>query len=216
LAYVPPRLAWLVRKKRIGRLCIASGNWARYVLAIHEHPTWDYVAHAIAYGRDGDESHIAEIWRTGKNAWLNERPSLGRVRRVGEYERVATKTWTLEDVRRYVDRLVGLARHIEATKSVPYSEQLSDRSGRADSNIGIAIDETGGIMHFRTGHHRIMIAKQLGIPSLKVSVGVVHAHWLQEAANLSVSDLAATIRAKDKDKLLRLRTIIRDHVEQTN
>ena len=210
LARIPSSLALLIGN-RIDRLCIASGNWEAHELRIEDHPTWKYVAHAIAYDRTGDAEHLSTIRRIGMDAWKNGDP-LGRLRRVTEFRKVATNTWTLDDVKSYAERVIGLARRIEVTKSVPHSEILSDESDRSDDNVGVAVDASGNLVHFRTGHHRLMIAQQLGVLKVPVVVRLVHAAWLLEAANLSARDLKGMIRTWREDDLRNVRAIVGEYV----
>jgi hypothetical protein len=205
-----PRLGLLIGQ-RIDRLCIASGNWEAHELRIEDHPTWKYVAHAIAYYRTGDPEHLGAILRIGKDAWKSGDP-LGRLRRVTESRKVATNTWTLDDVKGYTDRVIGLARRIEVTNSVPHPEMLSDESDRSDDNVGVAIDASGNLVHFRTGHHRLMIAQQLGVLKVPVVVRVVHAAWLLERANLRARDLKGMIQARHEDDLRVVRELVGDYV----
>jgi hypothetical protein len=212
LARLPPSLALLIGK-RIDRLCVASGNWEAHELRIEDHPTWKYVAHAVAYDRTGDPEHLNAILRIGKAAWKSG-DLLGRLRRVTESRKVATNTWTLDDVKSYTDRVIGLARRIEVANSVPDSEILSDESNRSDNDIGIAVDASGNLIHFRSGHHRLMIAQQLEILRLPVVVRLVHATWLIEATNLSAAELKRVIWARREDELRRIRAIVGDYIRK--
>ena len=213
LGFVPPRLVTVVNDKLIAGFCVAAGNWTPYILRLTEHPTWSYIEHAMAFGWTGDEAHIEAVWKLGREAWKKTGPPRGRFRRISEFEKVATNIWTKKHARQYVDRLVGLSRFIEGLNSVPISGDFSRQFGRLDGDIGVAIAASGQLLHFRNGHHRIMIAKQLGIQKVHVSVEVVHADWLQESQGLTESELAAIFRAGHKPDSDAIAEAILKHIQ---
>ena len=52
--------------------------------------------------------------------------------------------------------------------------------GDEDTEIGIAIGRTGEPFHFRTGHHRLAMAKILDVESIPVVVHFVHREWVKK------------------------------------
>ncbi len=213
LGYFPSQLETVLKGIRIKGFCLAAGNWTPHTMRLTEHPTWTNIEHAMAFGRTGDEAHIEAVWKLGQEVWKKNGPPIGRRRRIKEYEKVATNIWTMNQARQYVDRLVGLSRFIEGLNGVPFSGYFSGQSGRLDGDIGVAIAASGQLLHFRKGHHRIMIAKQLGIPKVHVSVEVVHAEWLRESQGLSESELAAIFRVGHKTDTHAIAEAILEYVQ---
>ena len=54
--------------------------------------------------------------------------------------------------------------------------------------VGIIIGKTGEYFHFRTGHHRLSIAKILEIPKIPIWVHGVHEDWLQSQSEYDPSN----------------------------
>ena len=51
---------------------------------------------------------------------------------------------------------------------------------KSRENIGVAIAPTGELYHFRTGHHRLAIAKLLKLDEVTIKIYLVHLLWLEE------------------------------------
>lgn len=60
----------------------------------------------------------------------------------------------------------------------------------AESDIGVAIDANGGLLHFGSGKHRIAAAQALGLTRIPVEVRMVHASWVRR--QIDASGLAPT------------------------
>lgn len=58
-----------------------------------------------------------------------------------------------------------------------------ERPRNEDPYVGVAIGPSGEVHHFRKGHHRFAIARELGIAEIPVKVLAVHSDWL--AKNLT-------------------------------
>ena len=214
LRILPSRFAHDFKDKSIIGFCIASGNWLPFICELEEHPTWDYVTHALAYARTGDEAQIEAVWKRGKDAWKRGGVPLGRWRRINEFEKVATNRWTPTQAKQYVERIAGLAKLIEKSNSVPHSTELSGESRRLDENVGVAIGASGELLHFRRGHHRIMLAKQMGLSKLSVVIHLIHTRWLLDSQGLTKQDIASFIEAGESEPSFPLANIVREHVEK--
>lgn len=57
-----------------------------------------------------------------------------------------------------------------------YREKIDDDN--VFDEIGVAISSKSEFFHFRTGHHRLSIAKMLQLDRVKVSVHIVHSNWV--------------------------------------
>jgi len=53
----------------------------------------------------------------------------------------------------------------------------SPRPG-GDDHIGVALNRDKSLFHFRTGHHRLSIAKLLGLAKIPVTIQVLHLDWV--------------------------------------
>lgn len=215
LDHAPSRLMPLFKSLRITGFCVAPGDWTPNMLRLEEHPTWTYASHALAYSRTGDEAHVEAAWSFGRSAREGHAASLGRFRRIDEFVKVSTADWTIDEARQYLTRVAGLSRIIEETQAIPGSRMLGGESGRVDEDIGIAIGRNGEILHFRKGHHRIMLARQMNLPSLRVAVNIVHSKWLQNALGLGPRGIAGLIGSEGSEISERIRDAIERHVGQT-
>lgn len=206
LGNAPGRLASLFEGKRIISYCVAPGDWAAHTQRLENHRTWTDVAHALSHDQANDDSHLNAVWQRG-------RESIGRYRYIDEFEKIAVQTWDKEHAKKYIDRVVGLARLIRAQNCVPSASELRKRSGRLDDDIGVAIGPCGELLHFRKGHHRIILAKQLGVEKISVKVHVVHARWLQEALGLCARELVFMINEIPKGQGGSLQETVQKHME---
>lgn len=174
---------------RIRSYCIAPGNWS--LRPLQEHITWTYVTEALAYAQKADESHLDAIWRNGLRS--------PHSRFIQEDIKVGTPNWTKEEAKQYLDRLVALAQIVGRQGQVPSPHDLHNLSGRKDDDIGAAIGENGAILHFRKGHHRMMLAKQLGVPTVSVAIHVVHSAWLQRLLNIDDREFHAVTSPRSSE-----------------
>jgi len=212
LRHSPSFAAPALKSARIPAFCIASGDWSRQTIKLQDHPTWQYVEHSLAYSRTHDQAYIDAVWRFGREAWRHNGIPLGRHRRIDEFEKVSTNDWTFDHARSYVQRIAGLAGLIQSSNSVPAYSHLSRTSGRVDADIGIAIDRNGEILHFRKGHHRLMIAHQLNVPTIRVSVELVHTNWLCAVMNMRRGTLAAELKSKSAETKTAVKEVISSHL----
>jgi hypothetical protein len=92
---------------------------------------------------------------------------------------------------------------ISSMKINGYLPQKQLSNPKHDSDIGVAISSTGELFHFRTGHHRLAIAQLLNLPTVTVSVQIVHQNWLERKSNIDSSvgetSILATMREKIKE-----------------
>lgn len=79
-----------------------------------------------------------------------------------------------EAFRHYLD-LIG------SMEAGGYQPVLQTAKKEGERHIGVAITRDGELFHFRTGHHRLAIAKQLGLSSVYVHVHCVHSEWADMA-----------------------------------
>lgn len=59
-----------------------------------------------------------------------------------------------------------------------YVQRKDLTHSKLDTDIGVAVARDGSLLHFRRGHHRLAIAKQIGLTSVAVQVQLVHAEWV--------------------------------------
>lgn len=64
----------------------------------------------------------------------------------------------------------------------------------ASDEIGVAITRTGQLLHFRTGHHRLAIAKLLQLSRVYVQIHLVHHKWLGTVGDSSQDEIIRTTR----------------------
>ena len=189
---------------KVKSFCVAPGNWTPHIRPLQQHMTWSYVAEALAYAETGNDIHLDAIWQSGlRNPHF---------RFIQENVRVSTRNWKREEAAAYLDRLIGLVRIVSANGQIPSPDDLQGRSARADDHIGAAIDQHGKLLHFRKGHHRIALAKQLAIPTVALTVHVVHSEWLRELLNISDLEFRSFV-SQSSSELHRVRTAIRHYVD---
>jgi len=68
---------------------------------------------------------------------------------------------------------------IEKMRREGYIKKNHLNDGKDDSDIGVAIGRLGELVHFRKGHHRLAIAKQIGLDRVAVVVQLVHSEWIK-------------------------------------
>ncbi len=66
--------------------------------------------------------------------------------------------------------------------------------GKEDVDIGLAITSEGGLFHFRTGHHRLAIAKILKLPIVKATVHLVHSAWVCRMQDIYNRDVLSAVK----------------------
>lgn len=85
---------------------------------------------------------------------------------------------------------------IDAMRLYGYKPILETTKRSPERHIGVCIASSGELFHFRTGHHRLAIAKQIGLKSVLVHVHCVHSTWVENAIlEYGVKTISA-IRAK--------------------
>ena len=67
---------------------------------------------------------------------------------------------------------------IEKMRQEGYIKKDYLNDGKKDSDIGVAIGRLGELIHFRKGHHRLAIAKQIGLERVAIAVQLVHPDWI--------------------------------------
>jgi hypothetical protein len=75
-----------------------------------------------------------------------------------------------------------------------YLPTLDTTKAEGERHIGVAIARDGELFHFRTGHHRLAIARQLGLSSALVQVHCVHSEWANKAVRERGGDELQAIR----------------------
>jgi hypothetical protein len=84
---------------------------------------------------------------------------------------------------------------ISKMRSKGYVSQNQLTGGKPDSEIGVAISRNSELFHFRTGHHRLAIAQLIKLPSVKVTVHLVHENWVHNRLKLSNrSDILSSLQ----------------------
>ena len=165
--------------------CIAGGNWISQLRRLEDHETWPYISHALAHMRTQDPQHVDAVWKQGLEQ--------GRSRYVEENAKISSEEWERAEAAQYMERIAKLAALIQDRNRLPGSDELARLSGRKDDEVGIAIGRDGELLHFRKGHHRMILAKQLGTALIDVEVHVVHADWLRGLPGISESQIRRAI-----------------------
>ena len=177
LNYTARQLKDIKKGFQLKALCIAGGNWTHHLRSLQDHETWTYVSLALAQAQTGKPAAIDAIWQHGLKQ--------ARSRYVQESLKVRSEAWTKTEAAQYMERIISLANIIQNGGRVPRSDELAQLSGRADEEVGIAIGADGELLHFRKGHHRMALAKQLGIPRLDIELHLVHSDWLRNLLGVS-------------------------------
>lgn len=82
-------------------------------------------------------------------------------------------------------------------------------NGPKEHDIGCVIGPRGDFWMFRTGHHRLHIARKLGISNIPVEVHFVHWRWLRRCLSAySSNPVNAVIAGLDEIRRSRFRTHI--------
>ena len=66
--------------------------------------------------------------------------------------------------------------------------------GKSGSEIRVSIDRTGALLKYYEGHHRLAIAKVLGIELIPVCVQFVHRQWFDRCCERFRENIVATLR----------------------
>lgn len=83
---------------------------------------------------------------------------------------------------------------IKTMEADGYRSILETSKPTPERHIGVSIAPTGEFFHFRTGHHRLAIAKQIGLKSVLVHVHCVHSKWAENATNAYGFDEMTSIK----------------------
>ncbi len=153
---------------------IYSGDLSEYLVPIAETSTAREIAQIFDVGFDfrATESYASYLHNieSGGRSGLPDRPMSKR-----------------RDVDEYFEYLVRLIRSIATHGCVRHRDQaLSDVSLVSQNlqrlphqqEIGCAVGPSGEIWLFNTGHHRLHIASQLGIPQIHATLYFVHWQWI--------------------------------------
>jgi hypothetical protein len=116
---------------------------------------------------------------------IKKEPHYDRIFFDGEIRRL--KLDNLKKVELYYNRVLNLYNSIE-------KNGLINKINSNDYNIGILIDSFGHIHHFRTGHHRFAIAKNLNIVMLPISIQLISLRFLSKfEKKITEKNLASTL-----------------------
>jgi hypothetical protein len=96
----------------------------------------------------------------------------------------------LADLETYFETYICLARSIEER-----GFKSPACASASDGHVGVAVTRDGQLMHFRTGHHRLALAKGLGVSVITAKVHVVHQKWLANVIAGSALASAALVAA---------------------
>jgi hypothetical protein len=83
---------------------------------------------------------------------------------------------------------------IQTMKAYGYRPILETSKPTPERHIGVSIAPSGEFFHFRTGHHRLAIANQIGLKSVLVHVHFVHSKWAENATNAYKFDEMTSIK----------------------
>lgn len=93
------------------------------------------------------------------------------------------------DVDKYFQNYADIAQSIKRDGFQSDLENLNDL-------IGVVLDRDGNFLHFRRGHHRLALARELGVEKIKVRILAIHPGFLvkvtQAPGNIS-EQLAAAV-----------------------
>jgi hypothetical protein len=106
------------------------------------------------------------------------------------------RMYSLDQVDEYFKYYHNLIRTMSRDGYVP---KRNFPETKIDTDIGVAISRSGELFHFKTGHHRLAIAKLLNLDSVNVKVHLVHDLWSNKSTNVPPM--------KDELNQLRLRLI---------
>ncbi len=145
---------------------VVGGNWDLDYGEVNQDRNFQEISDLLEYGHEFRKSAtyatcIEELKRGVPQKGVHGAPF--------ETEADIAETFTyylnlIEDMRAHGYRSI-----LETTKRTP------------ERHIGISIAPSGEIFHFRTGHHRLAIAKQIGLKSVLVHVHCAHSRWVENA-----------------------------------
>jgi len=95
-----------------------------------------------------------------------------------------------EKINAYYTRYLRI---IDSMRQHGYKPQKSLRG--SDVEIGVAIGRNGELLCIRKGHHRLAIAKSLGLERVAVSVRLIHHEWLYKCMEKTGKSPHESIRA---------------------
>lgn len=124
--------------------------------------------------------------------------------------RVRTLLDSPEKLNLYKDRCLSL---YESIRLRGYRSEPPFGIVGSDFQIGVAIGENGQVYHFRTGHHRLAVAKLLGIESVPVSIQLISGNLVNrvfprlisserkaiDAINECINHSAVIVHRKEKE-----------------
>jgi hypothetical protein len=198
-----PELKEFKKGFQLKAFCIAGGDWTSQLRRLEDHETWPYISHALAYTRTQDPQHVDAVWQQGLKQ--------GRSRYVEEDTKIYSEEWERAEAAQYMERIAKLAAVMQDRGRLPWSDELARLSGRKDDEVGIAIGRDGELLHFRKGHHRMILAKQLGTALIDVELHVVHADWLRGLPGISRSRIRRAVE-QPTEHGAPIRDAIADHL----
>ena len=146
----------------------------------------DWHQDATPFFGERDYQQIADIYEYG----LNYEDSNSFMRNVEEVRLgISLKGYNKErmqsisDIRNNYNYYHNLLLSI---KSEGYEEAVLSTERR--DQVGVVIGKTGEFFHFRTGHHRLAIAKVLNLPKIPIWVHAVHEEWLLRQGEYDPTD----------------------------
>jgi hypothetical protein len=133
---------------------------------------------------------------TGINSYSSAQQRLAKH---GPYFHNGRYVETSEDINSY---FVKYKRLIESISCDGFAYDHS--KNREAERIGIAIDQTGNLVHFQKGNHRFAILREMGFESIPVRLRLLHNDWLKDNWQASVGSqekLVQSIRRQCRTKL---------------
>jgi hypothetical protein len=100
--------------------------------------------------------------------------AVDRLQREGPHKHDGRWIYSDVDLQNYFESYLTVSRSIKAEGFIPHRA-----AGTGDLWVGIAIDEDGSLLHFRKGHHRFALARELRLGSIPAQILVIHHDWLR-------------------------------------
>lgn len=156
---------------------LIGGDWQDQIISLEQDETYVDMKHLIIEGKPVDETILYRRYI--------EKIALGKPQVHGS--RLLDNE---EKVRKYCESHIDLYHSI---KDNGY-ENKDYSNDQLETQIGVCIDANSKFHHFKTGHHRIAIAKFLEIPVVPVFLHFSHPSILQncnsiESINTTLNDL---------------------------
>jgi len=139
-----------------GNKFIWAGDWDKNIFPIEEHEKFIMIKEAF---KENKKYEDIQFYSIAMDKILNGNPL-----RRGEL---------------ILDSRENIIKYFEKQEKIFMDIKKNGYKEKIASEVGVAVDRNGQLLHFRQGHHSLAFAKILGIRNIVVRVRAIHSLWLE-------------------------------------